>query len=55
MWRDEGRGLMRFTVEVPIEEGELIIRALDCPVAGGEVTTDVDPGGLSHTPKSEGA
>ena len=25
MWRDEGRGLMRFTVEVPIDEGELIV------------------------------
>jgi hypothetical protein len=44
MWRDEGRGLMRLTVEVPIEEGELIARALDCAVAAGEVTTDVDPG-----------
>ena len=43
MWRDEARGLLRLTVEVPIEEGELIARALDCAVAGGEVTTDVDP------------
>jgi hypothetical protein len=43
MWRDEGRGLMRFTVEVPIEEGELISRALDCAVAAGEVTTEIDP------------
>jgi hypothetical protein len=43
MWRDEGRGLMRLTVEVPIEEGELIARALDCAVAAGEVTTAVDP------------
>jgi hypothetical protein len=43
MWRDEGRGLMRLTVEVPIEEGELISRALDCAVAAGEVTTEIDP------------
>ena len=43
MWRDEGRGLMRLTVEVPIEDGELIVRALDCAVAAGEVTTEVDP------------
>lgn len=43
MWRDNGRVLMRFTVEVPVEEGELICRALDCAVAAGEVTTDVDP------------
>jgi hypothetical protein len=44
-WRDERRGLLRVTVEVPIEEGELILRAIDCAVAAGEVTTDVDPGG----------
>jgi len=43
MWRDEGRGLLRLTVEVPIEDGELISRALDYAVAAGEVTTDVDP------------
>jgi hypothetical protein len=43
IWRDERRGLLRFTVEVPIEEGELIVRALDCAVAAGEVTTDIDP------------
>ena len=43
MWRDEGRGLMRLTVEVPIEEGELIVRALDCAIAAGEVTTEIDP------------
>ena len=39
MWRDERRGVMRFTVE----EGELIVKALDSAVAGGEVTTDLDP------------
>ena len=49
MWRDEGRGLMRFTVEVPIEEGELIVRALDCAVAAGEVTTDIDPGTVAES------
>jgi hypothetical protein len=43
MWRDDARGLMRFTVEVPIEEGELISRAIDCAVAAGEVTTEIDP------------
>jgi hypothetical protein len=42
-WRDEGRGTMRLSVEVPIEDGELILRALDCAVAGGEVATDVSP------------
>jgi hypothetical protein len=34
---------MRLTVEVPIEEGELIGRVLDCAVAAGEVTTEIDP------------
>jgi hypothetical protein len=43
MWRDDARGILRLTVEVPIEEGELIARALDCAVAAGEVTTDIDP------------
>ncbi len=47
MWRDEGRGTLRLTVEVPIEEGELIARALDCAVAGGEVTTDIDPDAIA--------
>jgi hypothetical protein len=42
-WRDEGCGLMRITVEVPVEEGELILCALDCAVASGEVTTSLDP------------
>jgi hypothetical protein len=48
MWRDERRGIMRLTVEVPIEEGELIARALDCAVAAGEVTTDVDPSAVAE-------
>jgi len=43
MWRDNARGTLRLTVEVPIEEGELIARAIDCAVAAGEVTTDIDP------------
>jgi hypothetical protein len=34
---------MRLTVEVPIEEGELIARAIDCAVAAGDVTTYLDP------------
>jgi hypothetical protein len=49
MWRDEGRGLMRLTVEVPIEEGELIARALDYAVAAGEVTTDLDPNAVAES------
>ena len=49
MWRDEARGMLRLTVEVPIDEGELIVRALDCAVAGGEVTTDVDPDAVAES------
>lgn len=49
VWRDEARGTMRFTVEVPIDEGELVVRALDCAVAGGEVTTDVDPEAIAES------
>jgi hypothetical protein len=48
VWRDEGRGTLRLTVEVPIEEGEVILRALDCAVAGGEVTTDVSPDAIAE-------
>jgi hypothetical protein len=49
MWRDEGRGTLRLTVELPIEEGELIVKALDCAVAAGEVTTDVDPDAVAES------
>ena len=40
---------MRFTVEVPIDEGELIARALDFAVAAGEVTTDIDPDAIAES------
>jgi hypothetical protein len=49
VWRDEGRGMLRVSVEVPIEEGELIVRALDCAVAAGEVTTDIDPDAIAES------
>ena len=49
MWRDEARGTLRLTVEVPIEEGEIIARALDCAVAGGEVATGVDPDAIAES------
>ena len=48
VWRDEARGTLRLIVEVPIEEGELIVRALDCAVASGEVTTDVSPDAIAE-------
>jgi len=43
VWRDDVHGTMRLTVELPIEDGELIMRALDCALAAGEVSNDVDP------------
>jgi hypothetical protein len=49
LWRDEGRGVLRLTVELPIEEGELIVRALDRAVAAGEVTTEVDPDAVAES------
>jgi hypothetical protein len=52
IWRNEARGTMRVTVEVPIEDGELIAKAIDCAVAAGEVTTYVDP---SADPRSKSA
>jgi hypothetical protein len=50
-WRDEKRGTLRLTLEVPLDEGELVMRAIDCAVASGEVTTDVDPRAVAE-PKS---
>ena len=40
---------MRVTIELPIEEGELIMRALDYAVAAGEITTDVDPDAVAES------
>jgi hypothetical protein len=49
VWRDEKRGILRLTLEVPIDEGELVMRAIDCAVASGEVTTDVDPRAVAES------
>ena len=49
MWRDEKRGVVRLTVELPIDEGELIAKAIDCAVAAGEVTTDIDPSAVAES------
>ncbi len=51
VWRDVARGTLRLTVELPIEEGELITRAVDCAVAGGEVATGVEPDGIAEPAK----
>jgi hypothetical protein len=42
-WRDEARGTLRLTVELPIEEGDLIARAIDLAVASGEANVGLDP------------
>ena len=52
VWRNEGTNTLRITVEVPIEEGELITRALDCAVAAGEVSTAVGPDAVAESPGS---
>ena len=49
VWRDEARGTLRLIVELPIDEGELIVRALDSAVAAGHVTTDVDPEAVAES------
>jgi hypothetical protein len=49
VWRDEARGMLRLTVEVPVEDGELILRALDCAVAAGDVTTEVGPDAVAES------
>jgi hypothetical protein len=49
VWRDEAHGTLRVTVELPIEEGELIVRALDCAVAAGEVDNDIGPDSLGES------
>ena len=42
LWRDAARGVMRVSVEVPIEEGELIAQALDRAVAGDEAAAGIE-------------
>jgi hypothetical protein len=47
VWRNPARGTMKITVEVPIEEGELITHALDRAVEAGEVPTEAELGSES--------
>jgi Domain of unknown function (DUF222)/HNH endonuclease len=51
VWRDEARGTLRLTVELPIDEGEVIARALDCAVAAGEVATGIEPDSIAEPSK----
>jgi len=43
IWRDEASSTLRITVELPMEEGELIARAIDCAVAAGDVSAGIEP------------
>lgn len=43
LWRDEARGTLRLTVELPLEDGEILAKAIDCAVAAGEVCTGIEP------------
>jgi hypothetical protein len=49
VWRNEASNTLRITVEVPIEEGELIVKALDCAVAAGEVSTGIEPDAIAES------
>ena len=49
VWRDEARGTLRLTVEVPIEEGELIVRAHRLRRGGGRGDDGVDPDAIAES------
>jgi hypothetical protein len=49
LWRDEANGTLRLTIELPIEDGEVIARAVDCAVAAGEVATGVEPDAIAES------
>jgi hypothetical protein len=42
LFRDPARDVMRMSVELPIEEGELIAQALDLAVAAGEAPAGIE-------------
>jgi hypothetical protein len=47
IWRNAANGTLRITVELPIEEGELIARAIERAVETGDVATAPELGGQS--------
>jgi hypothetical protein len=49
VWRSEATNTLRISVELPIEEGELIIKALDYAVAAGEVATGIEPDAIAES------
>jgi hypothetical protein len=42
MFRDQARGCMRITIELPIEDGELVGRAIESAVAAGDAAFGVE-------------
>ena len=50
LWRDEARGVMKISVEVPIEQGEVIARALERAAQTGDSTVGIE---FTAFPKSK--
>jgi hypothetical protein len=48
VWRDEASSTLRITVELPVEEGELVARAIDCAVAAGDVSAGIEPDAVAE-------
>jgi uncharacterized protein DUF222/HNH endonuclease len=44
IWRNAANGTLRITVELPIEEGEIVARAIEHAVETGDVPTGPEPG-----------
>jgi hypothetical protein len=42
LWRDDARGVMSIRVELPIEQGELVAKALERAVAAGEAASGLE-------------
>src|SRR5688572_5752320 len=54
LWRDEARGVMTIRVEVPLEEGEVVARALEQAVAAGEAAVGLEFGGTREMVRDSG-
>jgi hypothetical protein len=56
LWRNAARGVMTISVEVPLDEGEVIAQALERAVAGGEAAMGIEFAGKSgdHVAETDG-
>ena len=50
LWRDEARGVMKISVEVPMEQGEVIAQALERAAQTGDSTIGIE---FTAFPKSK--